>query len=417
MKYLMNIDGNSPYNISSQNINIPLIGKNLIITGKNGSGKTSFLKKLNETILFHLSKESQQENDHVKNLKYYQDEILKHKEGSYQYTQGQNNIQYYEDKINKLNSLFILNIENELDLLNLYDKNKFIYRSFEAMRTSKISPVNSSTSIDQEKSNAIQNKSNNLGEKLEQHLVNIRINKAFAFERNDNAQLENLNQWFNNFDDNLKFLFEDDSAKLNFEEQSLKFSIKLEQRNFDFQSLSSGYQAIFDIFSDLLVRTEFFDISPEELQGIILIDEIDAHLHIKKKKKILPFFTNLFPNMQFIVSTHSPFVITSANDNTVVYDISNNEFFEDDLSSYSHESIIKELFHVNPESINLKKSIDYIYNIIVKEPKNKEDLNDLNIKLMKLQPHKIKLNSESKSIYMQALNLLIDNDALGDLDV
>ena len=121
--------------------------------------------------------------------------------------------------------------------------------------------------------------------------------------------------------------------------------------------------------------------------------------------------------MQFIVSTHSPFVITSANDNTVVYDISNNEFFEDDLSSYSHESIIKELFHVNPESINLKKSIDYIYNIIVKEPKNKEDLNDLNIKLMKLQPHKIKLNSESKSIYMQALNLLIDNDALGDLDV
>lgn len=413
----MNIDGNSPYNISSQNINIPLIGKNLIITGKNGSGKTSFLKKLNETILFHLSKESQQENDHVKNLKYYQDEILKHKEGSYQYTQAQNNMQYYEDKINKLNSLFILNIENELDLLNLYDKNKFIYRSFEAMRTSKISPVNSSTSIDQEKSNAIQNKSNNLGEKLEQHLVNIRINKAFAFERKDNTQLENLNQWFNNFDDNLKFLFEDDSAKLNFEEQSLKFSIKLEQRNFDFQSLSSGYQAIFDIFSDLLVRTEFFDISPEELQGIILIDEIDAHLHISLQKKILPFFTNLFPNMQFIVSTHSPFVITSANDNTVVYDISNNEFFEDDLSSYSHESIIKELFHVNPESINLKKSIDDIYNIIVKERKNKEDLNDLNIKLMKLQPHKIKLNSESKSIYMQALNLLIDNDALGDLDV
>ena len=70
------------------------------------------------------------------------------------------------------------------------------------------------------------------------------------------AQLENLNQWFNNFDDNLKFLFEDDSAKLNFEEQSLKFSIKLEQRNFDFQSLSSGYQAIFDIFSDLLGLVE-----------------------------------------------------------------------------------------------------------------------------------------------------------------
>lgn len=45
MKYLMNISGEIPHSAIT-NINIPLNGRNLIITGKNGSGKTSFLINL-----------------------------------------------------------------------------------------------------------------------------------------------------------------------------------------------------------------------------------------------------------------------------------------------------------------------------------------------------------------------------------
>lgn len=188
-----------------------------------------------------------------------------------------------------------------------------------------------------------------------------------------------LNSWFEQFDTQLKFLFENDTAKLIFNDQKFKYKIQLDEREFDFQNLSSGYLAIFDIFADLLVRSEFFEISPSELHGIVLIDEIDAHLHISLQKKILPFFTSLFPEIQFIVSTHSPFVITSTDNDTVIYDISSGEFFEEDLSLYSHESIIKELFHVRDEDDNLKAFSDQLLNFIELEntPKDLESIQNL----------------------------------------
>ena len=103
-------------------------------------------------------------------------------------------------------------------------------------------------------------------------------------------------------------------------------------------------------------------IDPEDLLGIVIIDEIDVHLHISLQKKVLPFLIKAFPRVQFIVSTHSPFVITSTNNDTVVYDISSGEFFEEDLSRYSYESVIKGLFHVNPMSFEIKKSVETLKN-------------------------------------------------------
>ena len=44
------------------------------------------------------------------------------------------------------------------------------------------------------------------------------------------------------------------------------------------------------------------------ISGIVLVDEVDKHLHIKLQKEVLPRLFNLFPNVQFIVSSHSPFL-------------------------------------------------------------------------------------------------------------
>ena len=48
--------------------------------------------------------------------------------------------------------------------------------------------------------------------------------------------------------------------------------------------------------------------SLDKIAGIVLIDEVDKHLHIKLQKEILPALFVLFPNVQFIVSSHSPFL-------------------------------------------------------------------------------------------------------------
>lgn len=213
--------------------------------------------------------------------------------------------------------------------------------------------------------------------------------------------------WFESFDENLKFLFENESTHLLFEinDTENKYYIVKDSQKFSFQDLSSGYQAIFNIYSDLLIRTEFFNIPPSELEGIVLIDEIDAHLHISLQKLIFPFFTRSFPKLQFIVSTHSPFVITSTDNDTVVYDISSGEFFEEDLSRYSHESIIKELFHVKNENDNLKILSDQLLKFI-EEKESIENLNEVQNLLDKLNKDFEKLYVELQLQYMVAKNKL-----------
>lgn len=404
MKYLMNISGEIPH-AGLNNINIPLNGRNLIITGKNGSGKTSFLNKLNEKLSLHFSKEIQKYQQHESNLKYYKQQITNNPVGSYQYSEAQRGIEYTLKEINKISKSLKLDFENEFELLSFYDDFKAIYKSFEAMRKSDIQHVTSSTSIQVEKDQARNNIFNNLGKKLEQHLVNIRVNKAFAFEKNDQDRFNILEEWFKQFDIQLKFLFENDTAKLIFNDQNFKFKVQLNEREFEFQNLSSGYQAIFDIFADLLVRSEFFEISPLELRGIVLIDEIDAHLHISLQKKILPFFTKLFPQIQFIVSTHSPFVITSTDNGTVVYDISSGEFFEEDLSLYSHESIIKELFHVKDNNEKLATLSAQLLHFIESKDST-ENLNAIQALLDEIHKDFEKLSVELQLQYMVAKNKL-----------
>ncbi|MCV5366648.1 AAA family ATPase, partial [Escherichia coli] len=77
------------------------------------------------------------------------------------------------------------------------------------------------------------------------------------------------------------------------------------------------------IYADLLMKVELKGITSDELSGVVFIDEIDAHLHVSLQRKIFSFFVNAFPNIQFIVTTHSPFVVQSVND-AIIYDLSTN---------------------------------------------------------------------------------------------
>jgi predicted ATP-binding protein involved in virulence len=418
MKYLINISGDIPH-AGITNINIPLDGRNLIITGKNGSGKTSFLNLLSDKINIHLKKEAQVKKEAENQLIFWTERQNNSPAGSHEFSQAQQQINYQNGRLKKINDGLLLDFANELELINYYDNLKAIFVFFKAMRIASITETKQTSSIEEEKNKAIESLKHsqniNLGNKLEQHLVNIKVNQSLALtEDNNQEQANKFQEWFNNFDNHLKFLFEDDSAHLVFYRQNFKFKISLNNREFDFQTLSSGYLAIFEILADLLVRSEFFEITPDELQGIVLIDEIDAHLHISLQKKILPFFTKLFPQIQFIVSTHSPFVITSTDSDTIVYDISSGEFFEEDLSRYSYESVIKGLFHVEIQSEQLKSEIEEIAKIINNEPNNYEKLRNI---LRNITPFAKQLDVESKSFYFKALNHLLDNQELGDLDV
>lgn len=240
-------------------------------------------------------------------------------------------------------------------------------------------------------------------------LLNHRKNKGTKIK-----QINEIEKWFIKVESDLKWILENSTTELIFTENGNRVLIKQSNRLFSLDDLSSGFKAIFNIYANLLMRAQIQKIPPEDLFGIAIIDEIDVHLHISLQKKVLPFLIQAFPKIQFIVSTHSPFVITSQNNNTFVFDLTTNELIGEDLSRYSYESIIKGLFHIEVQSDILKSEIQEIVSILNSEPNN---FSALRKTLKKIVPYSKQLDSESKAFYFKALNYLLDNQELGDLDV
>ena len=93
-------------------------------------------------------------------------------------------------------------------------------------------------------------------------------------------------------------------------------------------NMSSGEKAIISVFVELLHQIDNLHIKLSDITGIVLIDEIDKNLHIKMQCEVLPKLFALFPNIQFLVSSHSPFLNMGLADEalgrTQIIDLDNN---------------------------------------------------------------------------------------------
>ncbi|MFD2521395.1 AAA family ATPase [Emticicia soli] len=88
-----------------------------------------------------------------------------------------------------------------------------------------------------------------------------------------------------------------------------------------FEYLSAGYKSILSILFSVINEVEHrFDTSivVEEFEGIILIDELELHLHPNWQEKIVKILIETFPKAQFFVTTHSPHIIQNALPNQII---------------------------------------------------------------------------------------------------
>lgn len=93
-----------------------------------------------------------------------------------------------------------------------------------------------------------------------------------------------------------------------YEEDGLCLETK-DGQNPPFEKLPAGYKRIFYMALDIAYRSYILN-GTTDSEGIGVIDEIDLHLHPALAQVILQCFQETFPNIQFIVSTHSPLVLT-----------------------------------------------------------------------------------------------------------
>ncbi|MCK4928869.1 MAG: AAA family ATPase [Methanosarcinales archaeon] len=99
--------------------------------------------------------------------------------------------------------------------------------------------------------------------------------------------------------------------------------IELEEGYCLFDNLSDGYRNMVAMVADIAHRAARLNLhmganAAKECSGVVLIDEIDLHLHPKWQRHVVGDLQKAFPNIQFIVTTHSPFILQSLDPGEVI---------------------------------------------------------------------------------------------------
>lgn len=216
--------------------------------------------------------------------------------------------------------------------------------------------------------------SKNNGDEFLKFLVNLKIQQALAKNEANLSDAGEIEAWFEDFTEVLRMLFDDSELRLVFNYKDYSFNIITQQTSFPFTGLSAGYAAALDIVADLILRMQDLK-QPKrvfDLPGIVLIDEIETHLHLSLQQKIMPILTRLFPKLQFVVSTHSPFVLNSIA-NATIYDLKNRECVRD-LTDYSYDALAEGYFEVETASGELTRRLDTLDALIHQKDRSKSDV-------------------------------------------
>lgn len=344
-----------------KNINIQISEnecRHIILTGKNGSGKTSVLDAI--AIFINSITTGTNPAEVVTKINDTKERIE-----LYVKTQNEDYLQKDKDNLKYLTGQYInITAGMWLDFNTSFTK---IQKEFEAGRfiVAYYKADRVFSSVEPKHVEKVQLKSEYMINEMPRtefikYLLDLKMTQALAVTGGKKDKAHTISVWFENFNNLLKQIFNDESVEMVFDEDTFKFSIVMDGREpFDFNTLSSGYAAILDIVADLIIRMEkqinrSFDFN---IPGVVLIDEIETHLHLELQKNIMKLLTTVFPNIQFIVSSHSPFILNCL-DNVVIYDLEKNMFVKDGLSNVPYSGIVEGYFKADELSNELRNKFD-----------------------------------------------------------
>ena len=107
-----------------------------------------------------------------------------------------------------------------------------------------------------------------------------------------------------------------------------------------------------------------------------MIDEIETHLHLELQKKILGLLTTLFPNIQFIVTTHSPFILNSL-EQVVIYDLEQHLLVKNGLTDIPYDGIVEGYFKADVLSDKLKEKFGRYQELVKKAHLTDDDFEEI----------------------------------------
>ncbi len=154
-----------------------------------------------------------------------------------------------------------------------------------------------------------------------------------------------------------------------------------------FSSLSDGYRNVIKIVTEIAARMCILnpylkERALEETPGVVVIDELDLSLHPTWQKRIVRILKHLFPKIQFICATHSPFIIQSLEQGEL---IALNKIVDDEYSGQSIEDIAENIMDVAMPQYSEKKEAMYHAAKAYFEALNQENISEGRLQELKEQ--------------------------------
>jgi predicted ATPase len=350
--YLQKITIQDAYVI--HNLNVPVFGgprfKHLILTGRNGSGKTTILESIAAKIQFDVSSADKHPYQ-IRNLKsWLSGDITPDRELQYRkelsLLQAVDLSFAYPPKSSS---------EREANRTGTFpDLAGVLVAYFPASRKSEVKAVDTPTKDDDYVTSLAKPKGvANFANSFKQYLVNKKVAQALAqLDGKPDKARENV-RFFGNFEQTLQKVFSDSALTLEFVSEEYEFYLQhSDGRRTTFNQLSAGFSAFLSILMDLLMRVDLLRRQHKNYSydpcGFVIIDEPETHLHLEMQYQILPLLTSLFPNLQFIVATHSP-AVTSSIRNATVFDLTTHEVMGDEAAGSSYSELMLTHFGVSNE--------------------------------------------------------------------
>ena len=151
-------------------------------------------------------------------------------------------------------------------------------------------------------------------------------------------------------------------------------------RKLPFKYLSDGVRNMLAMVADIAFRCamlnpHFREEAASKTKGVVLIDELDLHLHPAWQKRVVSNLKETFPSIQFIVTTHSPLILSTVQDRVIVVRTGNEVFYPQNIYGRTANDILSNVMETSERLETVQEQLDtYLELIESGEGKSKDAL-------------------------------------------
>lgn len=231
--------------------------------------------------------------------------------------------------------------------------------------------------------------------------------KEKLFEKNIDNQLQAVKMAITDFVDNVQEIWIDRAIQ----PPIMMVSKKNENEPLQINQLSQGEKSLLALVGDIARRLAILNPSlddPLQGEGVVMIDEVDLHLHPKWQHDLIDKLVKTFPKVQFILTTHSPLIVSDRQD-ILVYSLDNGELQQmPNVYGEDANTLLNDIFYVPPRTPEVEET----FNAIRRAISNKE-LNNADEQIQKIAKRLSPSNNELLKLRLMLAHAKLANNTAG----